>query len=46
MIHPQITKIERGLIATYRLTERYTETDKAERRIGTLTEIVNLEEIL
>jgi len=38
---PQITKIERELIAIYRLTERDAEADEAERRIATLTEIVN-----
>jgi tetratricopeptide (TPR) repeat protein len=37
---PQITKIERELISIYRLTERDTEADEAERRIATLTEIV------
>ena len=34
---PQITKIERELISIYRLTERSTEADEAERRLSTLT---------
>jgi len=37
---PQITKIERELISIYRLTERNTEADEAERRLSTLTEVV------
>ena len=37
---PQITKIERELISIYRLTERSTEADEAERRLSTLTEVV------
>jgi len=36
---PQITKIERELISIYRLTERSTEADEAERRLSTLTEV-------
>jgi tetratricopeptide (TPR) repeat protein len=38
---PQITKIEKELISIYRLTERNTEADEAERRLSTLTEVVN-----
>ena len=34
----QITKIERELISIYRLTERSTEADEAERRLSTLTD--------
>lgn len=37
---PQITKIEKELISIYRLTERNTEADEAERRLSTLTEVV------
>ena len=37
---PQITKIERELISIYRLTERTVEADEAERRLSTLTEVV------
>jgi tetratricopeptide (TPR) repeat protein len=37
---PQVTKIERELISIYRLTERSTEADEAERRLSTLTEVV------
>jgi hypothetical protein len=36
----QITKIEKELISIYRLTERNTEADEAERRLSTLTEVV------
>ena len=35
----QITKIERELISIYRLTERSTEADEAERRLSTLSEV-------
>ena len=37
---PQITKIERELISIYRLTERSAEADEAERRLSTLSEVV------
>ena len=36
----QITKIEKELVSIYRLTERNTEADEAERRLSTLTEVV------
>ena len=36
----QITKIEKELISIYRLTERNTEADEAERRLSTLSEVV------
>lgn len=36
----QVMKIEKALISVYRSTERNTEADEAERRLGTLQEIV------
>jgi tetratricopeptide (TPR) repeat protein len=36
----QINRIERELISLYRLTNRETDADEAERRLSTLTEIV------
>jgi len=36
----QITKVEKALISVYRSTERDAEADEAERRLGTLQEIV------
>jgi hypothetical protein len=37
----QINRIETELISLYRLTNRDTEADEAERRLSTLTEIVD-----
>jgi hypothetical protein len=36
----QVQKIEKALISVYRSTERDAEADEAERRLGTLQEIV------
>ncbi len=38
--YTQITKVEKELISIYRLTERNTEADEAERRLLTLNEVV------
>jgi tetratricopeptide (TPR) repeat protein len=38
--YPQIEKVEKALISVYRSTERGAEADEAERRLGTLQEIV------
>jgi hypothetical protein len=38
--YPQIEKVEKALISVYRSTERDAEADEAERRLGTLQEIV------